>query len=218
MDSIVFICFNIGINKLKCQEWISSNDCALFALYRCFLKRSKDSYIAALCKGITKENWIGSLCNFRMCQKIYAQQIELNSLNSTSPFLYFRIVLAMSNAGLYFSSLVSLIQPPTPVLETPSFEGRFGVETEKCTAKLGWIQDGDTCPFSLAQEPGHGFLSFKRWQLWVIKLVSSFSYTRVRCKLLHKGSLFIALHLFHKVVYVTWKQFLASEQRNCFPT
>lgn len=56
MDSIVFICFNIGVNKLKCQEWISSNDCALFALYRCCLKRSKDSYIAALCKGITKEN------------------------------------------------------------------------------------------------------------------------------------------------------------------
>lgn len=56
MDSIVFICFNIGVNiKLKCQEWISSNDCILLALYGCFLKRSRDAYIAALCKDITKE-------------------------------------------------------------------------------------------------------------------------------------------------------------------
>lgn len=31
------------------------------------------------------------------------------------------------------------------------------MEMERCALKSGWIQDGDTCPFSLAQEPGHGF-------------------------------------------------------------
>lgn len=33
MDSIVFICFNIGINMLTFEEWIPSNDFSLLAFH-----------------------------------------------------------------------------------------------------------------------------------------------------------------------------------------
>lgn len=76
--------------------------------------------LPALCKGLTKENSVGSLI-LGCAKRCVLKKTELNSLNSTSPFLYPRILLAMSSVGLCFSSLVSTSQPFMPGVKDTVF-------------------------------------------------------------------------------------------------
>lgn len=71
------------------------------------------------------------------------------------------------------------------------------MEMEKCIADLGWIQSGDNSVLSLAQDLGHG--------LYILRDDSSeclFSFTCMRCKLLHNDSIIVDCSLPDSEVFV----------------
>ena len=73
---------------------------------------------------------------------------------------------------------LSIIEPPTPGVINTFFWGEMGTETEKCPSKLGWIRDGNKYPSLLSGSRTRAWLLyFKRWQLWVLKLLSVYSLT-----------------------------------------